>query len=145
MTSDVLVEQFSAELAAGSGALFIGTGISIPSKVPSWIELLQPLAKVHLGIEVDKTDDLPAIAQYLVNRNGNNRGLLIQHLRREFMKDFAINGYHRAITQANVSLIWTTNYDTLLEEAFRADHMPTNVVATDDLILAWFLITASKS
>lgn len=121
-----LVDEFSARLAAGTGSLFVGSGVSVPSKLPDWTGLLKAPAK-DLGLVVRPNDNLPQIAQFIVNHFSGNRGMLIQKLRDTFGKHLIPNEYHRHIAQMNVSSIWTTNYDTLLEQA-----LPDFFVRTND-------------
>jgi hypothetical protein len=116
MKIERLVEEFSARLAIGSGSLFIGSGISVPSGLPNWIALLNEPAD-DLGLKITENENLPLVAQFLVNHYGGNRGVLIQRLRDIFGKRLLQNSYHRAISDMNVSSIWTTNYDSLLEDA----------------------------
>jgi hypothetical protein len=121
-----LVDEFSDRLASGTGSLFVGSGVSVPSKLPDWTGLLKAPAK-DLGLDVGPNDNLPQIAQFIVNHFGGNRGMLIQKLRDTFSKPLTPNEYHRKIAQMNVSSIWTTNYDTLLEQA-----LPDFFVRTND-------------
>jgi len=128
-----VIDAFSTELAQGFGALFVGTGISKPSGTPDWESLLEHVARAQLGIKLESSDDLVQIAQYIVNRNGGNRGPLVQHMKRNLAGPFSPNAYHRALVLTNVFTIWTTNYDTLLEQAFR-EHFAVDVKANDDAI-----------
>ncbi|HEX3684988.1 MAG TPA: SIR2 family protein [Bryobacteraceae bacterium] len=134
MDKDSFVREFGTELSNGSGALFIGAGISKPSGVPTWTELIQPLASSRLGL-IDLHDaDLTQIAQYIVNESGGNRGALIHQLRSQLSGPFLTNSYHRALVQTQVATVWTTNYDVLLEQAFRQASFLVDVKATDDAI-----------
>lgn len=128
-----LVQEFSKQLATGSGAIFVGSGISSASNVPSWLNLLEMLARTRLGLKLDQEDNLPLVAQYIVNQAKGNRGSLIQHFREELTKHFSLNSYHMALARTNITTLWTTNYDTLLEDAFRR-HFHVNVKATDDAV-----------
>jgi SIR2-like domain/Sir2- and TIR-associating SLOG family len=128
------VREFSVELSNGDGALFVGAGISKPSSVPTWADLIRPLASSRLGLIDLRDADLIQIAQYVVNASAGNRGPLIHHLRTQFSGPFSVNAYHRAIVQTQVSTVWTTNYDVLLEQAFRQASFSVDVKATDDAI-----------
>jgi hypothetical protein len=46
-----------------------------------------------------------------------NRGPLVQHLRQSFGGRVEASIYHHQIARSNVSTIWTTNYDQLIESA----------------------------
>lgn len=60
------IEKVSKRISSGKCELFIGSGISSQSNLPSWSELLAPLAS-DIGIELNEADELPLIAQYIVN------------------------------------------------------------------------------
>lgn len=129
-----LIAEFSKSLVHGRGAIFVGSGISTASKVPSWSDLLRPMAKTRLGIDIVAEDPLPLIAQYIVNHANGNRGPLIQHFRESLSRQFTGNAYHAALARTNVSTLWTTNYDTLLEDSFRRN-FHVHVKSTDDAIV----------
>jgi predicted Rossmann-fold nucleotide-binding protein len=125
-----LVNYFSREAFFGNAAWFVGAGASRPSKVAGWVELLGPLG-ADLGITVGDEDDLPAIAQYYINRMSGNRGPLIQHLKRVLDVSAAPSVYHHELARSNVSTIWTTNYDRLIEDALSLAGLSTRVRARD--------------
>lgn len=113
---DRLIDSFSREAFHGNAAWFVGAGASRPSKLASWLELLKPLGD-ELGIKVSLDDDLPAIAQYYINRMSGNRGPLVQHLKQVLGRPTGPSVYHHQLARSNVSTIWTTNYDHLIEDA----------------------------
>lgn len=127
-----VINEFSKALVEGHGAVFVGAGISTPSGVLGWADLLKGMAETRLGIQLNPDDDLPLIAQHIVNRT-NNRASLISHFRDVLQKTYALNGYHAILAKTNVKCLWTTNYDTLLEEAFRS-HSKVTVRASDESI-----------
>ncbi|SHE81755.1 SIR2-like domain-containing protein [Desulforamulus putei DSM 12395] len=113
-----LINRFSKALYENRGAIFVGSGISKESCGVDWYGLLQPFSE-NLGIQIKRDDELPLIAQYIVNLYAGNRGPLINEIIRCLNKEYALNIYHQALTLTRISTIWTTNYDTLLEKAFR--------------------------
>lgn len=127
-----VINEFSKALVEDRGAVFVGAGISTRSRVPGWADLLRDMAETRLGIQLNPDDDLPLIAQHIVNRT-NNRGPLIDHFRNVLQKPYAHNAYHAILAKTNVKCLWTTNYDTLLEEAFRS-HFKVTVRASDESI-----------
>jgi hypothetical protein len=70
------------------------------------------------------SDSLAKVASYYVNQS--SRGALRGHLRDVFCKEgYQANGLHDLIARlANGTVIVTTNYDTLLEQAFKAIGKP---------------------
>lgn len=118
LNKETLINKVSDALYENRGAIFVGSGISAPSTNVNWFQLLKPLED-DLGIVIDEEyDDLPLIAQYIVNEHTSNRGPLLNTISKAFNKNFALNNYHKALSTTKVSTIWTTNYDTLLEKAF---------------------------
>lgn len=114
-----IIDTFSAALFHEKGTCFVGSGISKPSGLPDWSGLLQSSAN-GLGLVLDQHDDLPIIAQYIVNESGGNYGPLFGDVRSAIANKGVPNSYHRALACTNVSTIWTTNYDNLIERAFSA-------------------------
>lgn len=76
-----VINEFSKALVEGRGAVFVGVGLSAPSGVPGWMNLLQGMAETRLGIQLNPGDDLPLIAQHIVN-SANNRAPLVAHAMR---------------------------------------------------------------
>src|SRR5438046_2463535 len=101
MTKEQLINEFSQELSEGNGNLFIGAGISKPSKLPDWQALMRPSAR---SINVDDLEgrNLPLIAQYVINENTGNRGPFINAISRRLRKKYSPNKYHELISKTNV-------------------------------------------
>jgi len=110
-----VVRGFADALFKGEGALFLGAGISVPSQLPEWFGLLEPLV-APLGIKLERTDDLPLMAQHVVNYYKGSRGPLTGSLRAALGGKYTGNRYHAAIAAMDVRTIWTTNFDTLIED-----------------------------
>ena len=105
MQTQDLVHEFSNQLAAGFGAIFVGSGISSASSVPSWLALLEGMARSRLSLKIDSEDNLPLVAQYIVNQANGNRGPSTQYFKEELTKGYALNGYHTALARANVTTL----------------------------------------
>lgn len=119
--SSQLVEEVCRAAYRGEAAAFVGAGISIPSGLPNWTSLLRPMI-AHQGLQLRPWgEDLPLIAQHIVNLNAGSRSRLLGGLQEVIQRSGAKpNHYHRAIARSTINLIWTTNYDTLLEQAYGA-------------------------
>jgi hypothetical protein len=127
MTETDLIRRFAEALSKGTGSLFVGAGVSAGSGLPDWEQALSELTKERLSIEIDRSDSFPLLAQYIVNKDMGNRGSLISSLKSIFHRLSRQNPNHHAISLMNVKTIWTTNYDTLLEEAFAGSHIAVRV------------------
>jgi len=128
-----LVEEFRN----GNGVLFIGAGVSIGAGLPSWQQLIEPLAK-QLGILLTDAS-LLEIAQYYVDQNAQGRQLLNKHVIESLTGEtskFSLT--HTLIKEIPSNIIITTNYDTLLESAFEQDPtIPYYRVIDDTQIPYW--------
>lgn len=122
-TLDQIVRAMGAALVRGEGMYFLGSGISAGSGLPDWLGLMQDIA-APLGLTLSKHDDLVRIAQYCINADHGNRGPLIGRLKRALSRYVQQpNPYHAAIGRTNVSTIWTTNFDTLIEGALASTRL----------------------
>lgn len=120
-----LLDSFQAALDEGVAAFFVGAGLSRAAGFVDWRGLIRDIAE-ELGLDVDRETDLIALAQYHVNQK-RGRGAINRKLIEEFTKDSHVTENHRLIAALPVSSVWTTNYDTLLEDAFRDAHKRADV------------------
>jgi formylglycine-generating enzyme required for sulfatase activity/NAD-dependent SIR2 family protein deacetylase len=121
------------------GVLFLGAGISVSYEdkkgFPNGWELTQLLAKRFLNREPESTESLIQIAQQTIWQNNGSRQPL-----ESFLKEIFDNPKikplptHIALAKLNVPMI-TTNFDRLIEDAFRANNIKLSVILEDrDLI-----------
>ncbi|HHC6646706.1 TPA: SIR2 family protein [Vibrio parahaemolyticus] len=104
------------ELAEENVAVFAGAGMSAGAGFVNWAELLRPIA-YELGLDVDKENDLVALAQFHCNDNANNRSQLNQLLIEEFSRESIETENHRILCRLPIRTYWTTNYDKIIETA----------------------------
>ncbi|MBN1638098.1 MAG: SIR2 family protein [Ignavibacteriales bacterium] len=114
------IEKFSTEILEDNAAVFAGAGLSMSSGFVSWKELLRDIA-LELNLDIDKENDLIGIAQYHVNEN-RNRGQLNQRIIEKFTKDARESDAHNILARLPISIYWTTNYDTLIEDSLRRNN-----------------------
>lgn len=108
-----LVEQF----ARGNGVVFVGAGLSQGAGLPGWADLVRELAAELDGCPPDA--DPRDIAQYYEIEYG--RRCLVERLRdRLDTLDAHPTLVHEALVRLPIPMIFTTNYDVLLEQALRA-------------------------
>lgn len=120
ITKDEFIRDYSKKLMDRNAALFIGAGLSRPAGFVDWKELLQEITQ-DLRLEIDKEYDLISIAQYHLNER-KTRDKLNAKLIEEFTRDARLTQNHALIARLPIHTVWTTNYDKLLEEAFKAEH-----------------------
>lgn len=111
------IDAYVLELASGNAGIFAGAGMSAPAGFVDWKTLLKPLAE-ELHLDIAKEHDLLGVAQYHVNSKENQRNTLNQLLITNFAVAAAPTESHKLIAKLPVSVIWTTNYDRLIEKAF---------------------------
>jgi hypothetical protein len=125
-----MIRHYQSELQSGDAALFVGAGLSRPSGFVDWKELMREVAS-ELKLDVERESDLIAIAQYHINERGG-RSRINRLLIDEFTKDSTLTENHRLIASLPIRTIWTTNYDELLETAFREGHRRPDVKTTKE-------------
>lgn len=111
--------------------IFVGSGISIPSGLPSWDNSINQI-KDKLNLSKDFDLDKIKIPQYYYNTRGKKE---YTQLVREIFKygdDLQPNKLHDLIMQFNVNTIVTTNYDRLIERSAENNGIFLNVVSKDN-------------
>ena len=118
ITREQFLRDYSKEIDNGSAALFIGAGLSVRSGFVDWRGLLKEIAN-DLGLNVDEESDLIALAQYEFN-SSRNRYRLNTAIIDEFKTRAAFSEAHRKLARLPIEVIWTTNYDKLIEHSLEA-------------------------
>jgi len=111
-----IAQNLIEEFGKGHGVLFVGAGLSKGAGLPDWKALMRPLAQ-ELGCSPDL--DPTKIAQYYQNKHGGSgRNLLVQHVKRALTQPGIRPSHnHQLLAQLPAPIIFTTNYDDLLERA----------------------------
>lgn len=115
----IFVGKYIKSINSDTAAIFAGAGLSVASGLVNWKELLRDIAN-ELKLNIDKEDDLIAIAQYYENEKGG-RGSINSQLIDEFTKDVAINDNHKILSTLPIKTFWTTNYDNLIERSLESE------------------------
>lgn len=110
-----LIDDFGQALLEGTGALFIGAGMSLNAGLPNWTDLLKD---VRSAADVPEMSDLPLMAEYIVNSPRVGRSVLDAAIRDQVVGPFSLTDAHDMIRVLPAGEIWTTNYDRLLEQAY---------------------------
>lgn len=122
------IQHYAKRAVDGETSLFLGAGTSASVGYPSWRDLLKPCAK-ELGIEIDDTVDLYLLAQYYANRFSYSA------LKRIINENINSLKYESNIVDELLNLnfksIWTTNYDTVLENNLFKRNILANTVYND--------------
>ena len=135
--AEVFLNSFEKDIRQGTGALFVGSGLSIESGLPSWDELMDTFL-VELCLDKCQIPylDPTALAQYYVNKQGSRTGL-ISRIKDLYGRALKPSLSYRIVANLPVNVFWTTNFDKLLEESMKqccpGTHSPNVVVEYKDL------------
>lgn len=117
------VKEYVQALINGNAAIFIGSGFSRDSGLPTWSDLLKESAR-DIGVIVNKESNLVTLAQYIKNKK-NGRAIT------KIIKDKIVSCHakpvekHKTLAKLPIRSYWTTNYDNLIETALRnANRVP---------------------
>ena len=125
------------QLANGEVCAFVGAGLSVGAGLPGWYDLISQLSQ-RIGYELPPakwatSDTLIDAAQAYVNSQGLNS--LITFLRRNLDSlGKSPTAAHQALARLPIKLVFTANYDDLLERAFRDAGKRVNLVTKDSYI-----------
>ena len=117
-----------SELQNSALSFMIGSGTSVSSGLPTWDQLIAPYIQ-----ELDLKDQhIPyeRILQYALDSNTEYNDFLYSF--KSVSDSCKPKPLHRLIAKLNVPRIWTTNYDGLLEKAYRDEMMGYQIVAEDN-------------
>jgi hypothetical protein len=135
---------FGRSLRSGSASVLCGAGISVPSGLPGWSDLLAE-TRADLGLGEDFSD-LSMLATYFVSTIPGGRTRLVKMIHDHLSGgEFRPNDIHHALWQLPVSYIWSLNFDRLLEDAFpNGSSPPLRVIDSDDAMTG-SLMTQGRS
>lgn len=128
------LKEYPDALNDGVGAVFVGAGVSMAAGYPSWSTLLQEIGD-ELGVSSKNIQDLAALAQWSIQESGGAtrvRNVIKEHIGVDHPLPEAL----QIVARFPARHIWTTNYDRLIERAFREIDRPIDSVsAAKDLAL----------
>ncbi|MGZ2371514.1 HAD hydrolase-like protein [Ancylomarina sp. YFZ004] len=109
-------------------SIFIGAGFSMEAGLDDWSSLVQKFSP-----ENDiPNGDLPLLIQRYIDKNpqlGKNR--IFDYIRKSFSKYDSPPKKHILLASLNLNRIWTTNYDSLIEDSYA--YSPEIIVNDSDL------------
>lgn len=115
---EAFIKDYAKDLDSGNAAVFAGAGMSKSVGYVDWPELLRDIA-TELGLDVDKEHDLISLAQFHVNhQRGSSK--LAKKIIEEFSQQAEPSNTHKILASLPIRTFWTTNYDTLIEDALKA-------------------------
>jgi hypothetical protein len=123
----------------GTAVPLVGAGLSRPSGIASWADLVSRLRKAveqELGEPIDPADLDLLETPRLFSRVHGSRQPLYDLLEEAVGSKFRPTALHRKLVELPVRTIVTTNWDLLLEDAAR-DIRPYNVIYEDGRVSTW--------
>lgn len=123
-------KKFVKALREDTAAVFAGAGLSLPCGYVNWKDLLREIA-TELGLDVERENDLVALAQYHRNEM-NSRSSINQEIIERFTKDFELSNNNKILARLPIKYYWTTNYDQLLETALKESNKKVDVKITNE-------------
>lgn len=130
----ILLNELRAARQAGELVYFVGAGLSVGAGLPDWYALAAELAGL-IGAEMPPRewangDALIGVIQQYVNDRG--KANLIRYLQdRLDTTNHPPTRVHELLARSGVDLVFTANYDDLLEEAFKQARVQRRPVITD--------------
>lgn len=121
------LKEFPDALNDGVGAVFVGAGVSMGAGYPSWSELLHEIGD-ELGVGSRDNQDLAALAQWSIQESGSSTRVR-NVIKREIGVDKAVPESLKVVARLPVRHIWTTNYDELIERAFKEIQRPIDSIS----------------
>lgn len=121
------LKEYPEALNNGVGAIFVGAGVSMAAGYPSWASLLGEIGE-ELGVGSGDLHDLAALAQWSIQESGGETRVR-NVIKAEIGQDYPVPDVLETIARLPVRQIWTTNYDRLIERAFRAIYRPIDVIS----------------
>lgn len=123
------IDHYVKEIRNNNAAIFAGAGFSKDAGYFNWNELLKDAA-CDIGLDVSKESNLVAVAQYYCNKN--NRSKINRTIFDAFPSGIEPDENHRILARLPIFTYWTTNYDSLIEEALRAERKIVDVKKKDE-------------
>lgn len=117
--TEAFINNYVKALKEKNAVVFAGAGMSVSQGFFDWKTLLKPVAN-RLGLDIEEEQhNLPALAQYFVDKQGG-RNELSQILYDEYTKtNPVISENHKTLARLPIEIYWTTNYDELIENALK--------------------------
>jgi putative nucleotidyltransferase with HDIG domain len=109
-------EELYNHIISGNCVLFIGAGVSMEAEAPSAQEIVRELSEQYLQGQ-HEGEPLSRVAAYVETKPGLGKRSIVNYLVNR-LSHLKPSRAHLLIPKFNWAAIYTTNYDTLIEEAY---------------------------
>lgn len=123
------LRDYTAALENHSASVFVGAGMSVAAGYPSWREMLREIAR-DLSIDVDDLSDLAALAQWRISQDDGKTNVL-NAIKSQLAASKPVTAALQSLARLPIRDYWTTNYDTLIEDALKETGRPVDVRASE--------------
>lgn len=124
-TSNAIVERLREDVQAGVVIPFIGSGASYSSNLPSWRVLARGVAE-RLGFDIDVFESQGSFPQlfdfYIATSEPQELEKFAAELNKAFARataTFVPSALHGELVAMDSPVVYTTNYDDLIERSFK--------------------------
>ncbi len=136
-----IAQELRQQLKRGDLILFLGAGLSIGAGLPGWGRLIRPLARA-VGYRLPTEDELVTADHLLIAaqhyENQRSRYALITYLQEKLdTTGVQPTTNHHLLAKLPVKVIFTTNYDDLIERTLQAGGKRHNVIVEETEIPFW--------
>ncbi len=128
ISRNTFVEKIANAINNNEIALFVAAGLSASTGQKNWAQMLTPCADV-LELEINENTDLYMIAQYYENEYGKSD--LIHIFEKNINKINDNSSYLNSVLDLGFREIWTTNYDTVIEDNLKKRNIVSKVIHND--------------
>lgn len=122
------VDYIAQKIRNNELSIFLGAGASIPLGIPSWKDLMAPLAKT-LHLDISKQYDYYSLAQYYANQYGLPD--LKRHIGEAIFSFESDDHTLELLLKLSAQTIWTTNFDSSIESILHKNLVRYQVVTND--------------
>ena len=127
-----LVKEIGNLISERRLSLYLGAGVSIPSKIPGWSQIVKECCR-ELKIRLsDYEDNYYKLLEFYANQKGR------EALTQKF-KDYILsadlqskNEILSILSRMNFNKIWTTNFDNLLRHFLQENLVVSNIINTNE-------------
>lgn len=130
--NELYIDFLARELVKDKLIIFVGAGVSINSKLPSWNKLVEAFAKeLNLEKEQFTSEEIFEIPEKYYSILG--KVPFYRVLENIFKKEFEPNSIHEALEKLEFNYIITTNFDTLIENKLNENYEYDVIKKDEDL------------
>ena len=128
ISKKTFVEKVAYAINNNEIALFVAAGLSASTGQKNWAQMLTPCANA-LELEINENTDLYMIAQYYENEYGKTD--LIHMFEKNINQINNSSSYLNSVLNLGFREIWTTNYDTVIEDNLKNRGIISKVIHND--------------